>query len=67
MRDDLDDEDAAVLIRDMRAAVKEEWEASFRKLFAAAEGSSATRDGADAEGQGSGGDGGGGRRGAWKV
>jgi hypothetical protein len=54
MRDDLDDDDAAVLVEDMRRCIKEEWAESFNGKRGA-EVSDSTK--------GHGGT----RKGAWKV
>lgn len=68
MREDLDYDEAAVLVEAMRAAVREEWQASFGSAEDAAGGRGAisTTDtgGADIETVEAGGSG---RRGAWKV
>ena len=65
VREDLDYDEASVLVETMRVAVREEWYATFgasRTLHgSAAKGSTA----ADAEGSGY--RGGNGRRSAWKV
>ncbi|OQU96665.1 HIT domain-containing protein [Cladophialophora immunda] len=70
MREDLDYDDAAVLVEDMRAAIREEWEKSFGREEgrATAETVTGTRSSVVAGSQagGDGGDGNG-RRLAWKV
>jgi hypothetical protein len=54
MRDDLDDDDAAVLVEDMRRSIKEEWAVSFSGKREAE-----VRDSTKGHG--------GTRKGAWKV
>ncbi|EXJ58845.1 hypothetical protein A1O7_06275 [Cladophialophora yegresii CBS 114405] len=65
MREDLDYDDASILVDTMRAALKEEWQASFSQSTGTAD--TFTKDPSDPDAELSGNGGGNGRRGAWKV
>ncbi|OCT51862.1 hypothetical protein CLCR_08820 [Cladophialophora carrionii] len=65
MREDLDYDDASILVDAMRAALKEEWQASLPTPSGA--GNTIAKEPSDLDTELSGNGGGSGRRGAWKV
>jgi hypothetical protein len=69
VRDDLDWDEAAELVEDMRAAIREEWRISFGKGTQGRPEAAAEKDAqeADVPGVGAAEHGGVNRRGAWKV